>query len=180
MANPVVFRSSKVFAFIHVAQINGSQLASDTSATSMVVDAGHRLIVGMDVLIEDECVKVTAIDSNTITINRAEVTHTSATTTTAATHADDTPIFAWSELVDSNDTPLMQHFSLIDDLYKPRMVTMTLANPFSGEKATVPAYAAAVYDVIKGAEAMHKYDLVEKGLAWFSRKFPNQYMVLLD
>ena len=55
-----------------------------------------------------------------------------------------------------------------------------IQNPFSGEKATVPAYAAAVYDVIKGAEAMHKYDLVEKGLAWFSRKFPNQYMVLLD
>ena len=132
MANPVVFRSSKVFAFIQVAQINGSELASSTSATSMVVDAGHRLIVGMDVLIENECVKVTAIDSNTITINRAEVTHTSATTTTAATHADDTPIFAWSELVDSNDTPLVQHFSLIDDLYKPRMVTMTLANPFSG------------------------------------------------
>ena len=55
-----------------------------------------------------------------------------------------------------------------------------IQNPFSGEKATVPAYAAAVYDVIKGAEAMHKYDLVEKGLAWFSRKFPKQYMVLLD
>ena len=51
MANPVVFRSSKVFAFIQVAQINGSELASSTSATSMVVDAGHRLIVGMYVLI---------------------------------------------------------------------------------------------------------------------------------
>ena len=57
---------------------------------------------------------------------------------------------------------------------------VTIQNPFSGEKATVPAYAAAVYDVIKGAEAMHKYDLVEKGLAWFSRKFPKKYMVLLD
>ena len=55
-----------------------------------------------------------------------------------------------------------------------------IQNPFSGEKATVPAYAAAVYDVIKGAEVTHNYDLVEKGLAWFSRKFPKQYMVLLD
>ena len=55
-----------------------------------------------------------------------------------------------------------------------------LQNPFSGEKATVPGYAAAVYDVIKGAEAMHKYDLVEKGCDWFSRNFPKQYMVLLD
>ena len=55
-----------------------------------------------------------------------------------------------------------------------------LQNPFSGEKATVPGYAAAVYDVIKGAEVTHKYDMVEKGLAWFRRKFPDQYMVLLD
>ena len=55
-----------------------------------------------------------------------------------------------------------------------------IQNPFSGEKATVPEYAASLYDVIKGAEAMHKYDLVEKGVAWCSRKFPNQYMVLLD
>ncbi len=136
MANPIVYRPAKVFAFMQVAQINGSQLASDTSATSMVVDAGHRLIVGMDVLIEDECVKVTAIDSNTITINRAEVTHTSATTTTAATHADDTPIFAWSELKDSNDVPLVQHFTIIDELYKPRVLQMTLGNPFSSTKVT--------------------------------------------
>ena len=57
---------------------------------------------------------------------------------------------------------------------------VTIENPFSGEKATVPAYAAAVYDVIKGAESLHQYKTVENGLAWFSRKFPNQYMVLLD
>ena len=57
---------------------------------------------------------------------------------------------------------------------------VVLANRFSGEKATVPGYAAAVYDVIKGAEATHKYDLVEKGCDWFRRNFPKQYMVLLD
>jgi hypothetical protein len=44
----------------------------------------------------------------------------------------------------------------------------------------VPGYAAAVYDVIKGAEVVHKYDDVEKGCDWFSRNFPKQYMVLLD
>ena len=55
-----------------------------------------------------------------------------------------------------------------------------LQNPYSGEKATVPGYAAAVYDVIKGAEVVHKYDEVEKGCDWFSRNFPKQYMVLLD
>ena len=55
-----------------------------------------------------------------------------------------------------------------------------IQNKLSGAKATVPGYAAAVYDVIIGAEAMHKYDLVEKGCDWFSRNFPKQYMVLLD
>ena len=57
---------------------------------------------------------------------------------------------------------------------------VVIENRFGGEKATVPGYAAAVYDVIKGAESLHQYKTVEKGLAWFSRKFPNQYMVLLD
>jgi len=135
MTNPIVFRSSKVYVFIKVAQINDTgDITSDTSATSMTVDAGHRLEVGMDVLIENEAVKVTAINTSThaITINRAEVTHTSATTTTAATHANDTPIFAWSELNDSNGTSLVQRFSIIDDLYKPRMLQMSLGNPFSG------------------------------------------------
>ena len=55
-----------------------------------------------------------------------------------------------------------------------------LANRFGGEKCTVPGYAAAVYDVIMGAQATNEYDLVRKGCDWFSRNFPKQYMVLLD
>ena len=55
-----------------------------------------------------------------------------------------------------------------------------IQNPFSGEKATVPGYAAAVYDVIKGAESLQQYETVQKGCDWFSRNFPKQYMVLLD
>ena len=55
-----------------------------------------------------------------------------------------------------------------------------LQNPFSGEKATVPGYAAAVYDVIMGAQATNRYDLVQQGCDWFSRNFPKQYMTLLD
>ena len=35
-----------------------------------------------------------------------------------------------------------------------------IQNPFSGEKATVPGYAAAVYDVIMGAQVTNEYDLV--------------------
>ena len=44
----------------------------------------------------------------------------------------------------------------------------------------MPGYAAAVYDVIIGAEQFQKYDLVEKGCDWFRRNFPKQYRVLLD
>ena len=55
-----------------------------------------------------------------------------------------------------------------------------IQNKLSGAKAIVPGYAAAVYDVIMGAQATNRYDLVEKGCDWFSRNFPKQYMVLLD
>ena len=57
---------------------------------------------------------------------------------------------------------------------------VTIANRFGGEKATVPGYAAAVYDVIIGSEALQDYETQRKGLDWFSRNFPKQYMVLLD
>ena len=57
---------------------------------------------------------------------------------------------------------------------------VVIKNRFGGEKATVPGYAAAVYDVIMGAQATNRYDLVQKGCDWFSRNFPKQYMVLLD
>ncbi len=57
---------------------------------------------------------------------------------------------------------------------------VVIANRFGGEECTVPGYAAAVYDVIMGAQVTHNYDLVQKGCDWFSRNFPKQYMVLLD
>ena len=57
---------------------------------------------------------------------------------------------------------------------------MTLTNPYSGETATVPAFAVAIYDTIKGAEHTQDYTLMQKGLNWFSRNFTKQYMILLD
>ena len=57
---------------------------------------------------------------------------------------------------------------------------VVLKNRFGGEECTVPGYAAAVYDVIMGAQATNNYDLVQIGCDWFSRKFPKQYMTLLD
>ena len=57
---------------------------------------------------------------------------------------------------------------------------MTLINPYSGESATVPAFAVAIYDTILGAEHTQDYTLMQKGLDWFSRNFTKQYMILLD
>jgi len=57
---------------------------------------------------------------------------------------------------------------------------VTLTNRFSGESATVPAFAVAIYDTILGAEHTQDYTLMQKGLNWFSRNFAKQYMILLD
>ena len=45
---------------------------------------------------------------------------------------------------------------------------------------SVPGYAAAVYDVIMGAEQFQQWETHRKGLDWFMKYFPKQYMVLLD
>jgi hypothetical protein len=55
-----------------------------------------------------------------------------------------------------------------------------VANRFSGEKTTMPEFAAAVYDVIIGSEMFGDYDTVRKGLDWFKQHFAAQYMVVLD
>ena len=57
---------------------------------------------------------------------------------------------------------------------------ITLSNRFSGQTATVPAFAVAIYDTIIGAEQTQNYDLMQKGLDWFSRNFTKQYYTLLD
>ena len=50
----------------------------------------------------------------------------------------------------------------------------TITNPYSNQSTTIPAFAVAIYDAIKGAE----YE--QKGLDWFSRNFTKQYYTLLD
>ena len=57
---------------------------------------------------------------------------------------------------------------------------ITLSNRFSGESATVPAFAVAIYDTIIGAEQTQDYDLMQKGLTWFQKNFIKQYYTLLD
>lgn len=55
-----------------------------------------------------------------------------------------------------------------------------VANRFTGESVTLPPDAVAVYDAIIGAEMFGQYKTVRKGLDWFRRHFPAEYMVLLD
>ena len=56
----------------------------------------------------------------------------------------------------------------------------TVKNPFSGEKCELPDFAATIYYNIKDAEWTKHYDVMQKGLGWFSRNFTKQYMILLD
>lgn len=53
-------------------------------------------------------------------------------------------------------------------------------NPFSGEGVMLVPEAVAVYDSIQGAELSGDYKTVRKGLDWFRKFFPQEYMVLLD
>ena len=59
---------------------------------------------------------------------------------------------------------------------EPQEVT----NPFSGESVMLEPVAVAVYDTIRGAEMFGQYDTVRKGLDWFRRFYPAEYMILLD
>ena len=55
-----------------------------------------------------------------------------------------------------------------------------VANRFSGQKTTMPEFAAAVYARIIGSEMFGDYNTVRKGLDWFRQHFAAQYMVVLD
>jgi hypothetical protein len=53
-------------------------------------------------------------------------------------------------------------------------------NPFSGEGVMLTPEAVAVYDTIRGCEMTGDYKMVRKGLDWFRKNYPAEYMVLLD
>jgi len=59
-------------------------------------------------------------------------------------------------------------------------VECEIKNPFSGEGVMLVPEAVAVYDSIRGAEMTGDYKTVRKGLDWFRKFFPQEYMVLLD
>ena len=53
-------------------------------------------------------------------------------------------------------------------------------NRFGGEETELPEFAVAVYDVIMGSEMLQDWKTHRKGLDFFIKYFPKQYMVLLD
>ena len=55
-----------------------------------------------------------------------------------------------------------------------------IANPYTGEEVLLTPEAIAVYDTIKGAEMLEKYETMEIGIDWFRVNYPKEYMVLLD
>lgn len=59
---------------------------------------------------------------------------------------------------------------------EPVMVT----NPFSGQSCELTPEAVAVYDTVIGANMIGRYDIVQKGITWFRKYYPAEYMVLLD
>ena len=69
-------------------------------------------------------------------------------------------------------------FDLDLDLDKDQLIQVN--NRFSGEKAILPWFAVAVYDLIMGAERLEDYNTMQHGLDWFRQYFPKEYMTLLD
>lgn len=55
-----------------------------------------------------------------------------------------------------------------------------IRNPFSGESVRLTPEAVAVYDTLMGAQHFGDWKTVRKGLDWFRKHFPQEYMVLLD
>ena len=55
-----------------------------------------------------------------------------------------------------------------------------VTNPFSGQSCELTPEAVAVYDTVMGANMIGRYDIVQKGITWFRKYYPAEYMVLLD
>ena len=66
------------------------------------------------------------------------------------------------------------------DFGKNPLAEIKVANRFSGVETTLPNFAVAVYDVIMGSEMIRDDETMRKGLDFFIKNFPKQYMVLLD
>ena len=53
-------------------------------------------------------------------------------------------------------------------------------NEFTGKGCKLEPEALAVYDTIKGAEMLGITSIMRKGIDWFIKHYPNEYMTLLN
>ena len=83
------------------------------------------------------------------------------------------------QIVKYNDIEYKIPFD-VDLTLDPQDKLIEVANRFSGEKAFLPWFAVAIYDLIMGAEQFKDYETMQKGLDWFRKYFPKQYMTILD
>jgi len=58
--------------------------------------------------------------------------------------------------------------------------TIKTTNPYSGQSTMLNKEEYALYHIIKNAEMVGRYDVVQKGLYKFSRMNAKAYMTLLD
>ena len=55
-----------------------------------------------------------------------------------------------------------------------------VTNRFGGDSVMLEPLAVAVYDTIMGAELIGEYGEMQKGMQWFRKYYPAEYMTLLD
>ena len=69
-------------------------------------------------------------------------------------------------------------FSLLEEGHSMLRVT----NPFSGESEVLTPEAEAVYSYIMGAQQLSRpdWDKIQDCLTWFRKRYPKEYMTLLD
>tara|TARA_R100000152_G_C6716201_1_gene142916 strand:+ start:551 stop:805 length:255 start_codon:yes stop_codon:yes gene_type:complete len=65
-------------------------------------------------------------------------------------------------------------------IYEPINEMVSVSNRFNGNSVEIPNFALSVYDLIMGSEMLNQWDKHAKGLSWFRKHFPKEYMILLD
>ena len=66
------------------------------------------------------------------------------------------------------------------DFNRDSTETTTVQNPYSGESCQLEARGVALYEFVKGSEALSHWDKLQKGLTLFRKLYPSEYYTLLD
>jgi hypothetical protein len=57
---------------------------------------------------------------------------------------------------------------------------VSVQNPFSGDSCLLDTRGVALYEYVKGSEALSQWDNLQKGLTLFRKLYPSEYYTLLD